>query len=167
MRTRYAIVLGLTLLLAGCGFQLRGTIDLPPEWQALHLDSTSPNSELSNLLRNRASQAGIRWQDRSEANYIVQLGNEQFQNRNLTIGTNARAAEFELEMRTRIRVIDREGNELLPFTEVRTVQIITNDPENIAGKAEEARLLRDEMRVSLVNQILRKLRFLAEERPSA
>ena len=153
------------LLLAGCGFQLRGTIDLPPDWQNLHLDSVSPNSELTNELRNRGSQAGINWQDRGDATYSVQLGNERFQNRNLTIGTNARAAEFELEMSTQIRVVDNQGNEILPSTEVTSVQVITNDPENIAGKAEEARLLRNEMRTALVSQILRKLRFLAENAP--
>ncbi len=155
------------LLMAGCGFQLRGTINLPPDWEDLHLQTASPNSELSRALRDGAARAGIRWQDLSEANYIVFLGTEQFRRRNLTIATNARAAEFELEMSTRMRVTDREGNELLPETEVRTSQIITNDPENIAGKAEEARLLRAEMRQQLVQELLRKLRFLAENSGAA
>jgi LPS-assembly lipoprotein len=159
--------LSLALLLAGCGFQLRGTIDLPPDWEELHLSTSSPNSELSQALRNGAAQAGIRWRELTEANYIVHLGNESFQRRNLTIGNNARAAEFELEMSTRLRVTDRTGRELLPATRVTTLQVITNDPENIAGKAEEARLLRDEMRRTLVQELLRKLRFLAESGSSA
>lgn len=153
--------------LVGCGFQLRGTVNLPPEWQDLHLQTASPNSELSRALRDGAARAGIRWQDLSDANYIVYLGTEQFQRRNLTIGTNARAIEFELEMSTTMRVVDREGNVLLPETRVQSLQIITNDPENIAGKAEEARLLRDEMRQLLVQQLLRKLRFTAENSAAA
>jgi LPS-assembly lipoprotein len=157
----------LALVLGGCGFQLRGTIDLPPDWEDLHLRTASTNSELARALRDGAARAGIRWQDLSDANYIVFLGNEEFRRRNLTIATNARAAEFELEMSTNMRVTDREGNELLPETVVRSTQIITNDPENIAGKAEEARLLRDEMRQLLVQELLRKLRFLAENSGAA
>ena len=151
------------LLLAGCGFQLRGSIDLPPEWQALYLDSASPNSELTSELRNRAAQAGIQWLPRDEANYIVHLANEQFESRNLTIGANARASEFELEIRTRVRVTDAAGAEVLPDTPFRAVQVIVNDPNQIAGVAEETRLLRNEMRTNLVQQILRKLRFLATD----
>ncbi len=160
-------VLMVAVLLAGCGFQLRGTINLPPDWQELHLQTASPNSELSRALRDGAARAGINWVDLSDANYIVYLGNEQFRRRNLTIASNARAAEFELEMSTNMRVTDRQGNVLLPETEVKNVQIITNDPENIAGKAEEARLLRDEMRTLLVQDLLRKLRFLAEDSGAA
>ncbi|MEE4659285.1 MAG: LPS assembly lipoprotein LptE [Halieaceae bacterium] len=164
MRTdaaRFAIG-ALLVLLAGCGFQLRGSIDLPPDWKALHLRSASPNGELANALRSAGGSAGIEWVEREDANFVVDLGQEQFQNRNLSIGANARATEFEMTMRTLIRVTDKAGKELLPETEVQTVQIIVNDPENIAGIAEESRLLRQEMRVNLVQQILRKLRSLAE-----
>ncbi len=164
MRTKLLQTIALLSLftLSACGFQLRGSVDLPPEWQALHLNSASPNGELSRALESGGGLAGVQWLPRDEASYIVELGPEQFQNRNLSIGANARATEFEMTMRTTLRVIDKAGKQLLPPTEVSTVQIITNDPENIAGIAEEGRLLRQEMRVTLVQQILRKLRYVAE-----
>ncbi|MEM0953424.1 MAG: LPS assembly lipoprotein LptE [Pseudomonadota bacterium] len=161
-RTRRASLALLLAILAGCGFQLRGSIDLPPEWKALHLRTPSPNGELATAMRSGGGTAGVQWVEREDANFIVDLGPEQFQNRNLSIGANARATEFEMTLRTQIRVISKQGQELLPLTDVSTVQIIVNDPENIAGVAEETRLLRQEMRVNLVQQILRKLRSLAE-----
>lgn len=151
------------MLLAGCGFQLRGSIDLPPDWEKLHLSTGSPNSELSREVRDGALRAGVDWLPRTEANYIVHLGGERFSRRNRTIGSTARASEFELEMTTTLRVTDRNGEELLPETEYDILRVITNDPNNISGKAQETELVRREMRQALARQLLQQLRFLAEK----
>lgn len=162
---RYALIAGLALL-AGCGFQLRGSFDLPPEWEKLHLATGSPNSELAREVRDGALRAGVDWLPRTEANYIVYLGGEQFRRRNRTIGGSARASEFELDMATTLRVTDRNGEELLPETEYDVLRVITNDPNNIAGKAQETELVRREMRQALARQVLQQLRFLAEKPPA-
>ena len=164
-RIALVALLLLTALLAGCGFQLRGAIDLPPAWEELHLSSVSPNSELSRALRDRAERAGVHWRERDEANFIIRLGNERFERRNLTIGDNARAAEFELQMTASLGVTDSAGRELMPATDVSIFRVFANDPQNIAGTADEARLTRDEMRQELAQQMLRKLRFLATTTP--
>lgn len=153
--------LALLPTLVACGFQLRGSIDLPPEWKTLHLSTISPNSELSRELRASFEANGIQWVGRAEAAYTLQVGTERFERRNLTIGQDAKAAEFELIMDSTLRVIDQEGNEIMALTTVSAHKVITNDPENITGKVEEARLLRVEMRSSLVRQIMRQVRFLA------
>lgn len=160
IRSLFIALLCLPLLVA-CGFNLRGDLNLSPEWNELHLATTNPNSELSSALRGSLENAGVNWRSRAEANYVLQLGEERFQRRNLTIGGNARAAEFELTLTTQLRVTDRNGVELMPRTVVETRKIMTHDPENVTGKVEESRLLRREMRADLVQQLLRKLRILA------
>jgi LPS-assembly lipoprotein len=148
-------------LLAACGFQLRGDINLPEAWKDLHLSSPSPNSELSRSLEAGFAANGIRWQDVADANYLLYLGTERFERRNLTIGDNARASEFELIMTTSLKITDKAGNELMPSTDVSVQKVMTSDPENVSGKVEESRLLRNEMRQDLVQQIMRRVRFLA------
>ncbi|MEP5763196.1 MAG: LPS assembly lipoprotein LptE [Halieaceae bacterium] len=160
-RIHACLLIVLMSLLSACGFHLRGSINLPPAWNDLHLASASPNSELARAFRDRLENAGISWRDRADANYTLVLGTERFDRRNLTIGGNARASEFELKMTTSLQVTDRAGNELMPETDVSSYKIITNDPENVSGKLEESRLLRREMRDELVQQLMRKLRFLA------
>ena len=155
--------MGLAVVLGGCGFQLRGSFDLPPEWERLALATGSPNGELAREVRDGAARAGVEWLPRNEANYIVQLGPERFNRRNRTIGASARASEFELQMSTTLRVIDSNGQELLPETEFDTLRIITNDPNNITGKAGETEIVRREMRQALARQVLQQLRFLAEQ----
>lgn len=162
---RFLPAVVLCCLLASCGFHLRGDIDLPPAWEKLYLSSASPNSELSRALQTNAERVGVQWHDRDEANFVIRLGGERFEQRNLTIGTNARAAEFELQMTASLSVSDAAGTELMPATDVTAYRVFTNDPDNIAGKAEEARLTRQEMREDLAQQMLRKLRFLATTTP--
>ncbi len=147
--------------LVACGFHLRGSIDLPPEWKTLHLSTVSPNSELSRELRASFEANDIQWVGRAQAAYTLQVGAEISERRNLTIGQDAKAAEFELTLSTTLRVIDREGNEIMALATITTHKVMTSDPENITGKVEEARLLRREMRRSLVRQIMRQIRFLA------
>lgn len=147
--------------LASCGFQLRGTIDLPPEWRSLQLVSASPNSELNRAMESAFERNSIAYQDPASAGYRLYLGLETFERRNLTIGSDARASEFELEMSTTLRVTDREGVEIMPETQVSAHKVMTADPENVTGKVEESLLLRQEMRQDLVQQLMRQLRFLA------
>lgn len=158
---RNTFIAALALLASACGFQLRGAVDIPPEWLTLHLESASPNSELSDATRNGFTANGVTWADRGDANYVLILGPEKFSRRDLTIGNNARASEFELIMSTSLRVTDRAGKELMPSSDVAVHKIMTSNLNNITGKVEEARLLQREMRVDLVQQLMRKVRFLA------
>ncbi len=158
MRT---LLLTCLLLLSGCGFQLRGNIDIPPEWLAMHMQSPSPNGELASGVRSALGNNGVQWLEATEANITLQLGKEKFEQRNLTIGANARATEFELKLSTSMRVLNDQGKELSPATEVTVTKIMTHDPENVTGKVEESNLLRREMRSELIQQVMRRIRFLA------
>jgi LPS-assembly lipoprotein len=167
MCREFSRALGLCLtmtLLAGCGFQLRsagGSSSLPEAWQSMHLASASPNSELTRVVRNRFTASGIDWQDAEAAAYRLELGNEQFSQRNLSINAQARAAEFELTLRTRFAVRDRDGQLVLPPDEAIITKQMENDPRNVVGKAEEIRILRSEMRTELAQQIMRRIAFFA------
>ena len=148
-------------LLTACGFQLRGSVDIPEEWLAMHLVTISPNSELAKSVRSSFSNNGVQWLDAGDANYVLALGNERFEQRNLTIGGNARAAEFELTLTTTMEIQDQKGNVVLPVREVTVQKIMTNDPRNVTGKVEETNLLQREMRQELVQQMMRNVRSAA------
>ena len=159
--TRHTFALLSLSALTACGFQLRGAVELAPAWRSLYLHSASPNSELSKTLVAGLARNGIELSAADAARYLLYLGTETFQRRNLSIGGNARATEFELEMSTTLRIDDAAGTEILPDTTLHSRKIMTHDPENVSGKEEESRLLRGEMRRELVQQLLRKLRSLA------
>ncbi|MCZ6828690.1 MAG: LPS assembly lipoprotein LptE [Gammaproteobacteria bacterium] len=151
----------LLTLLTGCGFQLRGNIDIPQEWLALHLVTSSPNGELAKGVRSSLSNNGVQWLAANEANYVLQLGAEKYERRNLSIGANARAAEFELTLSTTLQVRNAKGEVVVPQSDLVVHKIMTHDPDNVTGKVEESNLLRREMRQELVQQLMRNIRFAA------
>ena len=59
---RTAFLLAAMLLLAGCGFQLRGAgtaTALPESWRQMHLVTGNPNSEFSREVKARFAANGI------------------------------------------------------------------------------------------------------------
>jgi LPS-assembly lipoprotein len=163
MAARLAVALVLTAA-AGCGFQLRGGdggTALPASWQNMHLETASPNSEFTRVLRARFTASGIHWVERPDAAYLLELGPERFAQRNLSINAQARAAEFELTLRADFAVRDGEGNTVMPLDTAVVAKQMENDPRNVVGKAEEIRILRNEMRAELAQQIIRRIAYFA------
>lgn len=159
------VFLGTLLLLNACGFQLRGAGStgtvLPEEWKSMHLVTGNPNSEFARAVITQFEIAGVQWSERAEAKYVLQLGREEFSQRNLSLNAEARAAEFELTMRSRFTVQHADRSIAMEETIASVVKQMENDPRNVVGKSEEVRLLRQEMRAELAQQIMRRIGFFA------
>lgn len=154
----------LCLGLASCGFQLRGVgggSALPAEWRSMHLDSNDPNGELARVVKSTFSASGIVWESRADAKHILRLGPEAFSQRNLSVNAQARAAEFDLQMRADFVVFDNAGSLVIERSTAAVNKQMENDPQNVVGKAEEVRVLRNELRSELAGQILRRISFFA------
>ena len=141
----FILLLSLGFLLSACGFQLRGVGDnanaLPESWKSMYLSTDNPNSEFSN--------------------YRLELGPELFSQRNLSLNSEARVAEFELNMTARFSVIDADNQVTIESTEVAVIRQMENDPRNVVGKSEEVRIIKSEMRADLARQIMRRIGFFA------
>ena len=151
-------------VLAACGFQLRGTggsSALPDSWRTMHLESESQNSEFTRILQSTFAANGVSWVSREEASYVLRLGPEQFSQTNLSVNAQARAAEFDLQMRAGFSVYNSDGERIMPPTTAAVNKQMENDPRNVVGKAEEVRVLRGELRGELATQILRRISFFA------
>lgn len=159
----FTLALVIALLLTACGFHLRGAggTTVPDAWREMHLTTGNPNSELSREVQTRFAANGIHWVDRDQANYRVVLGPERFSQRNLSLNADARAAEFELTMKTEFAVLDAANKVVLEKSDAAVIKQMENDPRNVVGKAEEIRLLKTEMRAELAQQIMRRIGLFA------
>lgn len=158
------LILGMALALGACGFHLRGTggVSISDEWRSMYLQTNNPNSEFSREVKTRFAANGVQWQeDDKDANYRVVLGPERFNQRNLSLNSEARAAEFELTMRATFAVRKSTGEVVIESTTSSVVKQMENDPQNVVGKAEEIRILKSEMRSELAQQIMRRIAFYA------
>jgi LPS-assembly lipoprotein len=77
------------------------------------------------------------------------------------LNAEARAAEFELTMKTNFSVDGVSGEEVIETSSAAVIKQMENDPRNVVGKAEEIRILKAEMRTELAQQILRRIVFFA------
>ena len=170
---RLTALLLITALLGACGFQLRGTgltgTMLPEDWTQMSLVTGNPNSELSREIGSRFAANGITWTERADANYLLRVGPERFSQRNLSLNSEARAAEFELTLKADFTVSDSTGRVVIEQDDAVIIKQMENDPRNVVGKSEEITLLRGEMRGELAEQMLRRIGFFAasEERANS
>jgi LPS-assembly lipoprotein len=143
------------LFLAGCGFRLRGTAEVP--FQTLYIPGATGGIALD-LKRN--VQAGTHARvvdDPKEADAVLQFTEETRQKEILSLTGAGRVREFQLRYRVGFRVHDGKGADYVPQSTIELRRDVTfNDAEILAKEAEEQLLFRD-MQSDMVQQILRRL----------
>jgi len=162
---RRALLLGLALLPAACGFQLRGTANVP--FDTLYLPNATSGIQL-NLKRN--IQAGTRVKvvdDPKVAQAVMQFTEETRQKEILSLTGTGRVREFTLRYRVSWRVHDGKGADYVAQnTIILTRDVTFNDTEILAKEAEEELLFRD-MQTDMVQQIIRRLAAAKPPKPAA
>jgi LPS-assembly lipoprotein len=153
------------LALAGCGFQLRGTADVP--FETLYLPNSNAGIALD-LKRN--IQSGTRAkvvEDPKTAQAILQFTEETRNKEILSLTGTGRVREFQLRYRIGFRVHDGKGGEYVPQSVIQLTRDVTfNDSEILAKETEEQLLFRD-MQTDMVQQIMRRLAAAQKPKPPA
>lgn len=155
-RTLALLAGGVPLLLAGCGFQLRGARPLP--FDTIYL-GMYPYSELATALRrqlraNGRTQVAERAED---AQVKLEVRADVKDKIILALNTQGRVREYQLRQRFIFRLVDQSGTELIPPSEILLRRDMAyDDAQLLAKQQEEAQLYRD-MQSDLVNQLMRRL----------
>lgn len=162
MRT---LVLALTLLLSGCGFQLRGSYSLP--WETLAISGLPENSELYFQIR-RGIESGsltkvVSDTKRAQATLVV-LQNHQHKSI-LSLSAKGLVREFQLSRSFMYRVQDAQGRELQPASQIVLQREMTFDDERVFAKEAEEAIIWREMQTDLVSQLMRRLAAGSRPRP--
>ena len=150
------------LLLASCGFQLRGasSVTLPPELQRLRV--TMGGAGFPPLLvemRNALLALGtVRLtEDVSAAVPVLQLYGESSVNQVLAIDSSGRISAYLLNYRVDFSLDGADGKVLLPSQPVKLQREITFDRLNVIATEKQGEFLQNEMRRDATQQILRRL----------
>ena len=147
------------LFLVGCGFQLKGSdagsSSAKLEGMTIQLISSQPRSELTREVSRALSATGLTLMEEGDPMLTLTLQPEQFAQRNVSLTAQARAAELELTLFADFTLNQPDADQIDARATV-TRQML-NDPRNVVGKTEEIRLLREEMRRDLADQIARRV----------
>ena len=93
--------------------------------------------------------------EEGDAMLTLVLQPEQFMRRNVSLTAQTRAAELELTLSADF-TLNQQASDPTDARATVTRQML-NDPRNVVGKTEEIRLLREEMRRDLADQIARRI----------
>ena len=148
-----------TLLLAGCGFQLRGAATLP--FDTLYVQAPASSQFAVQLRRVVTAGGGTRIVDNpKDAAATLVLITELREKSILSLSGGGRVSEFQLRYRMSYRLIDKNAVEIVPVTEVvLTRDFSFNDTATLSKEAEEALLFRD-MQSDAVQQLVRRLQVV-------
>ncbi|WP_026354613.1 LPS-assembly lipoprotein LptE [Massilia niastensis] len=146
-------------VLAGCGFQLRGSggqYNMPFQSVWLAFPETSPLG--TELKRNLRAAGTVRVEeDASKAQALFDVLGESRGKSILSLNSLGRVREYSLSYTLVFRVRDANNRELLAPTEITLRRNIAFDESQVLAKESEEVLLYRDMQADLVQQILRRL----------
>jgi LPS-assembly lipoprotein len=142
-------------LLVACGFQLRGTTELP--FSRIALEGFAPRSPLADELRKTLSQSAEVVATPAQAQVVLHALTDRRERSVVASTTAGQVRELQLRVRLEFRLTTPGGRELIPTTELlMTRDMSYSETVALAKEYEEAQLVRS-MQTDIVGQLMRRL----------
>ncbi|MCH9639550.1 MAG: hypothetical protein K0U40_08665 [Betaproteobacteria bacterium] len=151
------LIITLLCLLAACGFKLRGQISTLP-FESLYVSAPVGHTIGPDLERAiTASTTTKLVKNAEEAEAVLQVLGAVNERNILSLSGGGRVREFQLIFRVRTRLVDNQGKEIVPASDISLLRILPFlDAQILAKEAEEKMLYRD-MQADAVQQIIWRL----------
>jgi len=141
--------------LAACGFQLRGSTELP--FSRIALEGFAPRSPLADELRRTLSQSAEIVATPAQAQVVLHALTDRRERSVVASTTAGQVRELQLRVRLEFRLTTPGGRELIPTTELlMTRDMSYSETVALAKEYEEAQLVRS-MQTDIVSQLMRRL----------
>lgn len=157
--TPIGLLLLMTLfMLQGCGFQLRGSAQLPATIAPVHIQGLDARNPLYQELAQQLEFSDIAVTDQAAgASSLLKISDYSSDRRVLSVDGNGNVAEYELHEGARFELRSGSGDSLVASQQVNTLLTYLNSETEVLGKSQEEGLLREDMRRELASQIMRRL----------
>ena len=153
MKAALAVVV---ILLAGCGFQLRGAATY--SFSSLYLNSSASPAFNNEMRRALAGASSVPLTETSAtAEVILDIPNVHDDKEVLSLSSAGAAREYQLIKRVTFRLHDKDGADWMPAGEITVRRSYSfQETQALARDLEEQRLQRD-MQTDVIQQIVRRL----------
>lgn len=160
--------IGLMLLATACGWHLRGALILPPDLQSMYISARDDYSGIAAELKRTLEANDIEvTQSSSQAQMTMHIIEERNDRRTASVSSGGLASEYELTMDVTYKITDSDNNILVPENTATVIRSYSFDPNSVTSAAQEERILRQEMRNDVIQQMARALRFIQPVTESA
>ena len=153
---RFALWAVFLLVVAGCGFQLRGAYSLP--YESLYLsvaEGSVVNAGLKRAIRATGSTRLADTKDDAQATFLPTA--EAREPVILSLSSSGRVREKRLKYRYGYRVVDSKGRDLVLPASIELSRDLTYADSDVLAKTQEEELLWRDMETDLVQQLMRRL----------
>lgn len=157
-RTLHLLVLFLLpVLISACGFQLQTRVELPAEMQEIRLVIKSPYSPFARRLETLLEQNGVQIVAAREKVAVLEVPQNRMRKEIQSIGDNARVREYRLRHTVQFRLLDGEGNEMIPLQTFEQSRVYSFNEQDILAAEREDEFLRKELSDSMARMVIRRL----------
>ncbi len=161
MKKLIALCLSVSLLSA-CGWQLRGSVELPAALSKLHISAANTDSQLLSQLKSLLQTNGATLVDASDKSaYRLNIQEDRADKRSISVSGSGLASEYELSLEVIYSVADATGKPVISNAKTQVLRSYRYDPTAVLSANEEENIIRSEMRLDAAQQIIRRLRFIA------
>ncbi|WP_431688248.1 LPS assembly lipoprotein LptE [Hahella sp. NBU794] len=151
------------LLVSGCGFHLRGQMELPSSLQALNLSCPEGDARvLCGKVRESLQQASVQVSEGGADAPTLAIGSVENSRRAVSLDSSANAAEYELSRKVTFSLTDAQGEPLIQPTSLQQFQSYQYDKLSVLGKEKEENSIRDDLDKLLATEILNRLAVYSE-----
>ena len=155
---RPLLVLLLTATLVGCGFQLRGTAEIPQELSPIYVQAAEGSPVRAAMLRRLELNPGASTGNAAQARLLVRLLSESRSSRVAAVDRGGKVIARELHLRVRFDAASPDGSQRLPPQTLDLVRTFENPDVEVLGKQEEADLIYEDLVEDAADRILLRLR---------
>lgn len=150
---KFLLLLLLSIILAGCGFQLRQSATLPASFGPVKISGIDQYSTVYRSLRNALSQSSIRIVSDSSAQHEITINPSQ-ERKVLSVNAAGKVSEYELIQRIRYQVSGSDGKTVVPSTNLTFSTYYRVSGSEILGDDREEADLFQRLEERLINQML-------------
>jgi len=163
--THLKIIYGIVLfsLLAGCGFHLQGTFDIPKAFQIMSIQPNQPFEPFQRRLRQTLKNNGVQIisETPTEGVSILTILSQGFSERTTAYGNDGQTNRTSLQFQVSFQIIDSKGNIILPNGVILVQRELSVNPNAILSTDVERNRLKNDLYNEAASQLIRQLSFIS------
>lgn len=146
-------------MLTACGYHLRGALELPEALKKMYVKGDSPELAAA-FERTFRGTSGELVATAGEAGMILNVLDEFYQRRTISLSSTGYSNEFELTYRLNFDLLDGEGNTLVSNQTIEVMKTYYNaqSSETLLSKDNEEIVLRQELYDEAVRSVIQRAR---------
>ncbi|WP_428356740.1 LPS assembly lipoprotein LptE [Methyloprofundus sp.] len=156
---KHSLLLVALLMLTACGYHLRGAIDLPEALRKMYVQGASPelSAAIDRTFRSTAGELVARPED---AGMILNVLDEYYQRRTVSLSSTGYSNEYELIYRLTFDLLDSKGAELVSNQTIEVTESYYNAQrsETLLSKDNEEIVIRQELYEEAVRTVIQRAR---------